>query len=78
MKSEAYKAGFKTISEISKERIRRAGAKIKAENPDKTLDTGFKVFKLSDSNFKAWQIDDDDIAKQLEMYIDPLKIMPMR
>ncbi|WP_036365226.1 site-specific DNA-methyltransferase [Moraxella bovoculi] len=72
-KSEAYKAGFKTISEISKERIRRAGAKIKAENPDKTLDTGFKVFKLSDSNFKAWQIDDDDIAKQLEMYIDPLK-----
>ncbi|MDO5050770.1 MAG: site-specific DNA-methyltransferase, partial [Moraxella equi] len=71
-KSEAYKAGFKTISDISKERIRRAGAKIKAENPDKMLDTGFKVFKLSDSNFKAWQIDDDDIAKQLEMYIDPL------
>ncbi|WP_435939565.1 site-specific DNA-methyltransferase [Moraxella bovoculi] len=72
-KSEAHKAGFKTISDISKERIRRAGAKIKAENPDKTLDTGFKVFKLSDSNFKAWQIDDDDIAKQLELYIDPLK-----
>lgn len=72
-KSEAHKAGFKTISDISKERIRRAGAKIKAENPDKMLDTGFKVFKLSDSNFKAWQIDDDDIAKQLEMYIDPLK-----
>nr|WP_227712996.1 site-specific DNA-methyltransferase [Moraxella sp. K1630] len=72
-KSEAYKAGFKTISDISKERIRRAGAKIKAENPDKALDIGFKVFKLSDSNFKAWQIDDDDIAKQLEMYIDLLK-----
>ena len=72
-KSEAYKAGFKTISDISKERIRRAGAKIKAENPDKNIDTGFKVFKLTDSNFKAWQIDDDDIAKQLEMYIDPLK-----
>lgn len=61
------------IAEISKERIRRAGAKIKAENPDKMLDTGFKVFKLTGSNFKAWQIDDDDIAKQLEMYIDPLK-----
>ena len=72
-KSEAYKAGFKTISDISKERIRRAGAKIKAENPDKNIDTGFKVFKLADSNFKAWQIGDDDIAKQLEMYIDPLK-----
>ncbi|UZA25004.1 site-specific DNA-methyltransferase [Moraxella bovis] len=72
-KSEAHKAGFKTISDISKERIRRAGAKIKAENPEKKIDTGFKVFKLSDSNFKAWQIDDDDIAKQLELYIDPLK-----
>ncbi|STY81228.1 site-specific DNA-methyltransferase [Moraxella catarrhalis] len=71
-KSEARKAGFKNIAEISKERIRRAGAKIKAENPDKNIDTGFKVFKLTDSNFKAWQID-DDIAKQLEMYIDPLK-----
>ncbi|MDO4427249.1 MAG: site-specific DNA-methyltransferase, partial [Moraxella sp.] len=72
-KSEAYKAGFKTISDISKERIRRAGVKIKQQNPDKKLDTGFKVFKLSQSNFKAWQIDDDDISKQLEMYIDPLK-----
>ncbi|WP_263077359.1 site-specific DNA-methyltransferase [Moraxella nasicaprae] len=61
------------IAEISKERIRRAGAKIKEKNPNKKLDTGFKVFKLSQSNFKAWQIDDDDIAKQLEMYIDPLK-----
>ena len=61
------------IAEISKERIRRAGAKIKAENPDKYLDTGFKVFKLTDSNFKAWQIDDNEIAQQLEMYIDPLK-----
>lgn len=72
-KSEAYKAGFKTISDISKERIRRAGAKIKEQNPDKMLDTGFKVFKLAPSNFKAWQIDNDDIAKQLELYIDPLK-----
>ena len=31
------------------------------------------MFKLTDSNFKAWQIDNDDIAKQLELYIDPLK-----
>lgn len=72
-KSEAYKAGFATISEISKERIRRAGAKIKADNPAKNLDVGFKVFKLSDSNFKTWQVDDDNIADQLEMYIDSLK-----
>ena len=53
--SEAAKAGFATIAEIAKERIRRAGAKIKAENPDKTIDTGFKVFKLNESHFKQWQ-----------------------
>ena len=53
--SEAAKAGFATIAEIAKERIRRAGAKIKKENPDKTIDTGFKVFKLSESHFKQWQ-----------------------
>ena len=51
-KSEAYKAGYKTICEIGKERIRRAGAKIKEESPLTTgeLDTGFRVFKLDDSN----------------------------
>lgn len=53
-KSEAFKAGFKTISEISKERIRRSGAKIKADNVDKdgidTLDTGFRVLKIDSSN----------------------------
>jgi adenine-specific DNA-methyltransferase len=42
------------IAEITKERIRRAGRKIKEENPDTTIDTGFKVFRLSESNFKKW------------------------
>lgn len=53
-KSEAFKAGYKNICEIGKERIRRAGAKIKEENPMTThdLDTGFRVFKLDDSNMK--------------------------
>ncbi|MBQ9619077.1 MAG: site-specific DNA-methyltransferase [Neisseriaceae bacterium] len=54
-KSEAAKAGFATIAEIAKERIRRAGAKIKAENPNQNIDTGFKVFKLSESHFKQWK-----------------------
>lgn len=50
-KSEAYKAGYQNICEIGKERIRRAGKKIKAENPNATaLDTGFRVLKLADSN----------------------------
>lgn len=49
--SEAYKAGYKNICEIGKERIRRAGKKIKEENPNaKDLDTGFRVLKLDDSN----------------------------
>lgn len=55
-KSEAYKAGYKNICEIGKERIRRAGKKIKEENKDKVgidrLDTGFRVLKLDSSNME--------------------------
>lgn len=53
-KSEAYKAGYKNICEIGKERIRRAGAKIKDESPLTTqnLDTGFRVLKCDSSNMK--------------------------
>ena len=61
-KSEAYKAGYKNICEIGKERIRRAGKKIFEENTQvklgdeeqKPLDIGFKVFKLDTSNLKIW------------------------
>lgn len=48
--SEAHKAGYKTICEIGKERIRRAAKKITDENPSATFDGGFRVFKLDDSN----------------------------
>lgn len=55
-KSEAYKAGYKNICEIGKERIRRAGKKIKEENTDKEgidkLDIGFRVLKLDSSNMQ--------------------------
>ena len=53
-KSEAYKAGYPNICEIGKERIRRAGKKIREDSPLTTqnLDTGFRVFKLDDSNMK--------------------------
>ena len=53
-KSEAYKAGYKNICEIGKDRIRRAGKKIKEENPLTTqdLDTGFRVLKLDSSNMQ--------------------------
>lgn len=53
-KSEAYKAGYHNICEIGKERIRRAGAKIKEENPliAQAIDTGFRVLKLDDTNMR--------------------------
>lgn len=60
-KSEAYKAGYKNICQIGKERIRRAGDKIVEDNKNKegieNLDTGFKVFKLDSSNIKKWNPD---------------------
>lgn len=58
--NDALKAGYKTIADITKERISRAGEKIKAEakedlfNDGKTLDIGFKAFKLDSSNINAW------------------------
>jgi adenine-specific DNA-methyltransferase len=51
-KTEAYKCGYKTICEIGKERIRRAGKKIKEEHPDWKGDTGFRVLKLDSSNME--------------------------
>lgn len=66
-KSEAFKAGYKTITEIGKERIRRAGKKIAEENPDKAkdLDLGFKVFKLDSSNIKGWDGNPEDLEASL-------------
>lgn len=75
--SEAYKAGFSNICEIGKERIRRAGEKIKEENKDKegieNLDIGFKVFKLDTSNLKAWDPDVEELEETLKGMVDPIK-----
>ena len=71
--SEAYKAGYKTIAEISKERIRRAAAKIKQENPDYQGDLGFKVFKLDSTNIKPWELDFDLTEQDLEDQISNIK-----
>jgi len=75
-KSEAYKAGYKNICEIGKERIRRAGEKIKADNPDKdlaNLDIGFKVFKLDSSNIKEWDSDFDNLEQTLFDNVENIK-----
>ncbi len=81
-KSEAHKAGYKTIADIAKERIRRVIRKIKYEEEDKLdfgeskQDLGFKVFKLADSNFKQWRSDlgkdVDALKQQIIEFIDPV------
>lgn len=66
-RSQANKVGYKSISEIGKERIRRAGEKIKAEAGlmAQSLDIGFKVFKLDSSNLRKWQPDYDNLEQTL-------------
>ncbi|HLG35052.1 MAG TPA: site-specific DNA-methyltransferase [Bacteroidia bacterium] len=84
--SEAYKAGYKTIADISKERIRRVIKKIEKEikesknllneDENKNLDLGFKVFKLASSNFKIWrgnEITEENLEQQLEVFTKPVK-----
>lgn len=56
-KSEAYKAGYKKISEITAERLRRAGKKIREENPDISLDTGFRLYRLDESCYQVASVE---------------------
>ncbi len=75
-KSEAYKAGYKTICEIGEERIRRAGKKIKEENPLTTadLDIGFRVFKVDSSNMEDVYYRPADYNQgQMELFADNIK-----
>ena len=92
-RSEACKAGYRTIADIAKERIRRVGKKIREElaaesrkkkeefdfeqsKEEIKVDTGFKVFKLSDSNFKQWRQpknnNAEELAEQMKLFIDPV------
>ena len=81
-KSEAYKAGYHTIADIARERIRRAGAKIRTDWADKLasrnvpLDLGFRAYRVSDSNFKQWNelvSDPEEIRQQALANLDPLE-----
>ena len=75
-KSEAYKAGYKNICEIGKERIRRSGAKIKEENPLGTmdLDVGFRVLKCDSTNMKKVYYHPDEYnATMFDMLEDNIK-----
>jgi adenine-specific DNA-methyltransferase len=104
--SEAFKAGYKTIADISKDRIRRVIKRLNQDLPDSknpmlegkeaqqklfpnsenpvnhinpanpNADKGFKVFKLSSSNFKIWrgsEITEDNLEQQLEIFTDPVR-----
>ena len=79
--TEAYKAGYKNIADIGKERIRQAVKKIKEDNKQQSLldqnknnlDLGFKVFKLDKSNFKIWKEEvskDKQAETQVEMHLE--------
>ncbi|MBN1861783.1 MAG: site-specific DNA-methyltransferase [Candidatus Thermoplasmatota archaeon] len=83
-KSEAFKAGYETIAEIGKERIRRISKKLKADSQSKLdidgasckQDFGFKVFKLQKSNFKIWRSDvktQEELVTQIEKFTDPVE-----
>lgn len=56
----------RTIAELTKERLRRAGDKVKTDNPDANIDTGFRVYKLATSNLKPWQPGDNLAADLLD------------
>lgn len=74
--SEARKAGYATIPEIAKERIRRAGRKIKEESPLTTqdLDTGFRVFRIDSGNYKDVTMQPNEYDQQmLDFFVDNIK-----
>ncbi len=70
-KSVAYKDGYKTITDIAEERIRRAGEAIKKEHSDANIDTGFKVYKLQKSTIKQWDENPENFEAQLELIHSP-------
>ena len=73
--SEAFIAGYKNICEIGKERIRRAGKKIKEEHPEaKDLDTGFRVFRVDESNFEDVERTPKEYNQdQLDLFLNNVK-----
>jgi type III restriction system methylase len=78
-KSEAFKAGYKKISDIARERINRAGEKIKADFADKLaeretpLDVGYRTYKLADTNFTKWQSAPTGDLTELQARLDLMR-----
>ena len=78
-KSEAFKAGYKKISDIARERINQAGEKIKADFADKLaeretpLDVGYRTYKLADTNFTKWQSAPTGDLTELQARLDLMR-----
>lgn len=75
-KSEAFKAGFKTISEISMERIRRVSKNI--HKSKEKIDLGFKALSLGKSNYKSWKNFNGSSTQQLEIDLEQFNNNPLR
>lgn len=69
----AWKAGYPTIADLTKERLRRAATKIKSENPLFAGDLGFRVFKLDSSNIRTWDPDRDNLEQTLLDNLEHIK-----
>jgi adenine-specific DNA-methyltransferase len=69
----ATEGAFRTIADVTKERLRRAGDKVREENPMFAGDLGFRVFKLASSNIRAWEPDREDLPTTLMDSIEHLK-----
>lgn len=69
--SEAFKAGYRLITDLGEERIVRSGKKFSESNRE--LDVGFRVFSLDSTNLKEWEEETDNLERQLLDLIDPLK-----
>ena len=72
-KSEPFKAGVKTLSSLSIERIRRVNEKLRNDNPDDNIDLGFKVFKLDATNIHPWDADFETLEDELALSVDSIK-----
>ncbi|EKI8843685.1 site-specific DNA-methyltransferase [Citrobacter sp. Cs237] len=63
---------YNTISELTKERLRRAGKKVREDNPEWKGDVGFRVFKLDTSNIRPWEATAESLSEQIDAYVSPI------
>ena len=60
------------VAELTKERLRRAGKKVREDNPEWKGDVGFRVFKLDTSNIRPWEATAETLSEQIDAYVSPI------